>query len=352
MEKKIAFSRIQPVEFSALLKLIKDKNPDGIMLDLRLDEAANATGHRVDFRGTSVAQELRTRMTEGKIRNIPIVLWSVFRKLVKSYRHDSTSHDLFDAVYDKEKDVTDDPERVSRELIALHTGYTEIEQLGSREFRTADLLGIKENDVALLDPRFAEFLQASTKIPSHEIARSLLQTLIVPVGPLLDEGFVGARLGIDIPASSDWTKLLSKIDTASKYTGLFGEGWPRWWNIRLLSWWESLKGRPGKLQRTDAKQRVQFLKKHFGLSKLTPASVIDKGYAATFWTICQALGRPLDPANGLRIVSTPALPFHEPLYISIKAALERKHVANELQIDPLELHRFERLKNAKKAKKK
>jgi hypothetical protein len=348
--KRLQFSYEQPTEFSVLLRTVKAQDPDGVILDIRLDENANTAGQKVDFRGLAVAQELRTRMTEGIISNIPIVLWSVVRKFARSYKNDLTSHDLFDAVYDKEVDITGDPKRVAKELVALCDGYVEIGKPSSDRKTMLDLLAVSPEDQKQLDPRVGEFELDARKAPTHEIVEYLLHSVIDPPGPLIDEAHVAARLGIDIARSRDWDKLLERIQSECKYSGVFSEGWPRWWAHQLNTWWESLKERPGRLQKLQAKQRVDFLKHRFRWKNLRPARPIDAACASTYWTICEVLKQPLDPVDGLRIRAANSRPYQEPRYVSIAAVLERKHIPLGIEIDPLESTRLERIKHVKKTR--
>ncbi len=102
---KITIERKRPAPFEDLVVTIRQADPDGLILDLRLDEEADPEGHRARYRGTTLAQDLRTRMSEGDIRSIPIALWSIDWKLKNSFLRDDTVQDLFDQVYDKEMEV-------------------------------------------------------------------------------------------------------------------------------------------------------------------------------------------------------------------------------------------------------
>ena len=47
-----------------------------LILDLKLDDLPNGNDKRAEFRGTSLAQEIRTRQKEGVLKSFPIVLFS------------------------------------------------------------------------------------------------------------------------------------------------------------------------------------------------------------------------------------------------------------------------------------
>ena len=104
VEKKasgLRFTVVKPAPFDEQVRQLVQATPDGLLLDLRLDQKPGESGRRVQYRAVSLAQELRTRMTEGALISFPIALWSIASKFKRSYRRDSSSHDLFDAVYDK-----------------------------------------------------------------------------------------------------------------------------------------------------------------------------------------------------------------------------------------------------------
>ena len=48
---------------------------DGLILDLKLDDLPNNHHKRAEFRGTSLAQEIRTRQKEGGLKGFPIILF-------------------------------------------------------------------------------------------------------------------------------------------------------------------------------------------------------------------------------------------------------------------------------------
>ncbi len=88
-----------PIQFDDEVRQLGKASFDGLLLDLRLDRATDEGGNRVNYRALSLAQELRTRMTEGEINAFPIVLWSVDANFKVSFDRDETGHDLFDAQY-------------------------------------------------------------------------------------------------------------------------------------------------------------------------------------------------------------------------------------------------------------
>lgn len=349
----IEFERSSPRELSEQLNQIKEiasarPNQFGLILDLRLDRDPDDNGYSVPYRGSSLAQELRTRMAEGpkEMVSFPIVLWSIDERFKRSYEADDTSHDLFDCVYIKDVDITERPRGIGLEMQALVSGYQVIRE--SREAGKLDLsklLGIPKEQVEILDPRIIEALCSRLEIKSdHEIAQFILNELIRAEGLLIDEDVLAARMGVDITESKDsWNALKEHLNVA-EYTGVFSSAWPRWWAYEVDAWWSQLKEKQIPLRRLSANERVSGLNELFNL-KLVMVSPIEEGYSGRYWTVCQILRRPLDSVDGLRAVCPNLKPWQDPPYLSVKAVLERLG-GNKWRVHPLEYDRLERLKRA------
>ena len=84
-------------------KDFSEKLVDGIIVDLRLEEKP-VNGKKHLYRGTALAQELRTESSEDGSQSLdfPIILLSSETNLLK-YNSDYSSHDLFDLVLSKNK---------------------------------------------------------------------------------------------------------------------------------------------------------------------------------------------------------------------------------------------------------
>lgn len=74
--------------------------------------------------------------------------------------------------------------------------------------------------------------------------------------------------------------------------------------------------------------------------RLTPAEPIATGYSDRFWVVCQSLGKPLDPIDGVLLEQIGALPWQEAQYISLKAVLERATIPRGLRVHSLEKARI------------
>ncbi|MCL4537862.1 MAG: hypothetical protein M1610_09760 [Nitrospirae bacterium] len=187
----------------------------GLILDLRLDMFKSPEGEKANYRAFALAQEIRTRVTEGKLNDFPIVLCSVHTRIRRSYASDDTSHDLYDAVYEKEN-IPDNAAVIANELVSLVKGYRFIrKQLdGSRPPFYKMILADSEAGNALNPSVLSMF---DKKRPVHEYARFILNELIRIPSPLIDERILVARLGIDIKKSTDWEKLKSALSRLSAY---------------------------------------------------------------------------------------------------------------------------------------
>jgi len=330
-----------PVQFDEEIRQISKLKFDGLLLDLRLDRAADDDGVRVNYRALSLAQELRTRMTESEITPFPILLWSVDDNFKVSYDKDETSHDLFDRQYYKAS-ITDNKALIAREMIALAKGYKTISGLKSKTVKSIYTRIIDLPDAFdILDARIAGDIAENRSYPAHVFARSVLRNLILGSGPLIDEQLLAARLGVDIGKSPDWTKLKAKFAAPAAYTGVFSEAWPRWWMFALSSAWSKIHP-TAALQRLEAEERVQILRKALRLPQLAAADPLVEGYDRRYWYVCKLLHAPISPTDAVQL-SVDRREWQDGIYGSLKAILERMHKSNGYEIHPFERARIDEL---------
>lgn len=301
------------------MKFIKENEAilDGLLLDLRLDDFPNEEGERADFRGTSLAQEIRTRQKEGEFKSFPIILFSGNDKLEKSL--EKSGKDLFDICIDKGQINAKSYDVLSPQLLALAEGYKIITQ------SVSNLSGILDTNIDFVDERFISELNGLVNNPTHVIAGFLINDLIGKQGMLVDEQILAARLGIDILKSPEWGRVISSL-SPSKYTGVFSDGWHRWWMVSVNDWWRKVSKTEKYLRSTPASIRVDLIKKGLGIEELFAAEKIEKADSEEYWTICRGYNRPLDPVDGLMIDGQENLyPWQDTEYVSIDAALKRKN---------------------------
>ncbi len=333
----------KPRKFDGQIEALKTFDFDGLILDLLLHQTANEQGEKANYRGTTLAQHLRTLGTEETLKEFPIVLWSDADKLKRAYNSDASAHDLFDVTYRKEELVEEESRtRAARQLESLVTGYETIRQVRANNNRLHKFLGLES--VGTLDPRIDEFFSFQGKRPPvHEYARFILKELLLVQGVLVDEEVLAARLGIDAEASGDWERLKNLFDS-SKYQGVFKEGWPRWWASGIETWWRALANTMSVLRSTSAAERVGLISEHTTLQGLSAATPVAEGYSTAYWTVCQATRKPLDPRDGLIIDRPNARPWQDKLYVSLEAELNRDRQLRGLRLDPLDKERLPRLK--------
>jgi hypothetical protein len=320
-----------------------EQNFDGLILDLKLDDSPNEHNIRAEFRGTSLAQEIRTRQKEGELKSFPIILFSANDKIQLAL--ENSGKDLFDICIDKSDIRVESFAIYGPQMIALVSGYRKL--LSSIDCKDK----IFSIETSLLDSRFLSEFDNIKSSPIHLQARFLISELLEKQGLLINEDVLAARLGIDKEKSSDWNLLKEKM-TSAQYMGAFSEGWTRWWMPLIDKWWSKDLKADTSLRSSSAKERVKRIQKFYQFSNLIAAERIDKSNSDEFWTVCMAYNRPLDPVDGLLIQGQDNLyPWQEPLFVSIDAALKRKNNEKWKDLADIEKNYFEELKVMYKPKK-
>jgi len=317
-----------------LIQRRKNNAFDGVIIDLRLDGDG---ADRVDFNATSITQELRSITARGEIKSFPIVLCSTEEKIKNTYDTDKSSHDLFD--YKFEKSINPDSKKFSKKLFSLVKGY----DLLNSEKLTPDTIfrGIDTNS---FDQRIIERFDESNNLVVYDYAHFVVKNLFHNTNPLLKDRLVAARLGIDKDASGkNWFTLLENIFIPAKYSGVFADGWDRWWADSVVNIFKELTGK--RLSFLKAEERVNLLIKMTGITGLVTATPIKHCQSTEFWTICEAYKKPLDPLEGFKIFSTTELkPWQESKYLSFDAIVERVGIEKGLRPNPTEKDRIESVK--------
>lgn len=333
-ELEIDFEQAQTLDKSFLLQNLK--NYQGVLLDLRTDQEYDDDGNISDFTGAEWGQHLRVLSTNDELENdVPIVLFSTDAKLQQTYFRDLTSNNIFDRFLSKDKTPPD----AQRKLISLANGYKQI----SKEKNFNKLLEI---DITSLDPRIFSRFIGMTDIPTHEYAQMILKDLIYAKGVLINEEYLAARLGIDKDMSADWDKIKGIFDEA-KYKGVFSDGWERWWMFVVDNIFNATSGT--YLNYLDAKERVAILKEKLGLENLTIAEPIEKNESYDYWTVCKALGKPLDSHEAFKVYTrSEPKPWQEYEYVSLEAFLiEHSAIKDKnITVHPIDKDKY----NLKRAK--
>jgi len=338
-EIKINFKKPNDWEdlMTALIKELPDNK--GLILDLRLNGNPYEGNNYAQYRGSTLAQELRTLAKENPKQNdYPIVLISADKNIELSL--DQTSVDLFELVVNKNELGNDKKlsyEAFKRKLCWLSDGY---DYLNKSDKSKEHLLGRKE--LPALDPRFLEKLNAVTDKPVHVLARFLIKEVINRPTFLINEAYLASRLGVD-RKSLGWEQLLKEIiPAAAWYSGAFSNDYPRWWMTEIEKFWSD-NFADQKLRILPAAKRVELLSQKFALKDLHPASRSEKSKSDAFWVVCKATGIPMDTTDGFLIAGQDdKYSWQESQYISIDEAL--RPTQDKLHVSSIEKPRLQKLK--------
>ncbi len=312
------------------------QNYDGILLDLRTDEFSVTS----NFTGSVWGQHIRDLVTNKKVDiDIPIVLFSTDKKLRETYFKDMTSNNIFDRFLTKDNI----PDNAIDKLISLANGYQQI-------LKTKNFHNLLNMDISNLDERiFSRFKKtdgtSNLDIPAHEYAQMILKDLIYSKGVLINEKYLASRLGIDKDTSDGWEQVKEKF-LETKYTGVFSDGWDRWWMYSVDDIFEEISGT--YLSYLDAKEKVKILKEKLNLENLNyPEPIISedgtiKNYSYRYWTMCKALKRPMDANEGFKVYTRQEpKPWQEYEYVSLQALLEEDSlVEKDIKVHSLDREKY------------
>jgi len=341
----------QPLSFADQIVQLKTEPPEGLVLDLRLDEQAVSADSGepilVGYRAPALAQELRSLAAEGLLASFPIALWSTDSKFRKSFNGDDTSQDLFDLTVDKDDIIEPKTcEKIALQLDALVRGYHKISALADDQKDAQVLtlaLGWSEQPDFLDQRLMHRFSSRERAVSVHEYARFILRELIDQPGPLIDRPTLLARLGCGRD-SVGVDSLVDRLFPTARYQGVFGDGWPRWWSTVVEASWRTVFPGSGPLRRLKAEQRVEWLGTRLTSDeRIEVASPLHKNYSSRFWSLCQVTREPLAPEDGVLLAAPMQSVWADRLRVSVHNAGPAKLRRHELQLDPLEHSRYESL---------
>lgn len=317
---------------NVLINESKNKKFDGIIIDLRLDGSGE---DRTEFTATSIVQEIRSVAARGEMPAFPMVLCSTDEKIRHTYNSDKTSHDLFDYKISKSNSH---PNwfKLATKLSSLANGYLWLNQ-AKRELK--DVFGVY--DISKIDSRIVEKTETFSAI--YDYAHFIIKDFFHQTNPLINEKVLAARLGIDLNStpSESWHRLIGSLFAKATYTGLFSEGWKRWWADAISDIFREISNE--RLAFLKAEERVSILKKITGIEDLVEAKPLKFCNSSEFWTICEGYKVPLDPLEGFKIFTSSDLKvWQESKYISLLAILEREGFSDRgIKPHPSELEKIE-----------
>jgi len=320
--------------------LAKLNSYDGLILDFRLDQNMQLD---VSYNAPAIAQELRTLVldSENDLKGCPIILCSTDERMRATYDVDKTSHDLFD--YKFLKGPEPNWPKFATKLASLAKGYAWLNEVD----RSVEEI-FKREDINKIDIRITErFTDEDQKQQVYDIAHFFIKELFHHPGILVKERVLAARLGIDVEASGEaWIELKANFLINFKFSGLFSDGWERWWADQIVDFFKKVSGK--RLSTLNAINRVNILSEALKIKGLKAAEALPNCESTEFWTICEGFKKPLDPLEGLRVYESVDLkPWQEPKYISFEAAeVERINRDKGLRPHPSEKDRIQLIKES------
>jgi hypothetical protein len=315
-----------PTSLAQAVELLST-NPEGLLLDIKLSNTKDKEGNPLRFDGLGLAQQLRSLQTRGVIKPLPFVRFSQPEVVREFVRGDSTSDDCFDDRVSKD-DIAGRAAGIAARLASLAAGYPRIVNYlsGAKDApAVASLLGCSVEFLDRIDRRIIADIDQASDAPAHVLAGFFLDKLLDRPGPLIGEGLLAARLGVDRGRSeATWPSILRNVDGA-RYQGAFHDGYPRWWMALLSDIWESLPGVSASLARTRADERAAFLQKAWG-GEIHAISETKDSPGRRYWALCVATKVPVDPSFGIALL--PRIghqPWQDADYLSLEAGLRDSH---------------------------
>jgi len=248
----------QPSELISLANHIVESQPDFVALDYHRKTPQYA------YKAEPLAQLLRSYSSENVEKDFPIILVS-HEDEITGFLNNVTAHNLFDCRFTKQE-VTDNPKH-RKKMLSLVKGYQRMMKKWTKKSeRWATFFALnKEERVVVAYQAIRELDRL--KAP-HQVAQQILRYVIGRQGILLDKDNVLARLGV-AKAGKDIDTLFARLKKDKViYSGVFSEGWMRWWQHRLWDWEKQFCDE--SLGNLAARERVECLNEKLGLN-LSPA---------------------------------------------------------------------------------
>lgn len=260
---KLELKHERPRPVSKHSKEIFAVRPDILVLDFRLDIDLGEMEASEAYKGSAMAQQIRDLAVSEPEHDFPVVLVSSEEKIREQYVPDRTSHDLFDKVCSKEY-VTNERALVRRELISLCAGY-EILRSKVGAFNLLELAGLTADDDYALDYQDLRHSMQRATTP-HLVAAIFLRQLLWRAGPLINIHDACARLGVSKDEGATVSDAL--CERGLSYSGIFSDGWPRFWAHLLDDFALGVFG--GRATGIPSEERATSVSKAFG-KELAPA---------------------------------------------------------------------------------
>jgi hypothetical protein len=295
----------KPGELVTLAQDLWASQPDLVALDYRLNDSRKKRA--LAYKATPLAQYLRDQALENVSQDFPIILLSP-QNDIKAFSDNVAN--LFDLRFSKEELNNGGNHRL--QILSLVKGYKRLIKKWKSSARWSKILGLSKGErvrVAYQAIRELDKLKAP-----HQVARDVLHYVIERQGLLLDKNNVLAKLGV-AEEGQDVEPLFEILKQKKVlYTGIFSEGWVRWWRHRLNDWGEQVCHEA--LGNLTAKQRVSCLNNHLGLKLLPANSRWENHSDALFAFACDSCHQPTESQFSV-------LAYDPPVGYSF---LQRKHL--------------------------
>ena len=219
-------------------RIAHDK-PSIVFLDYRLDDSPiDEDGTRADYRGGTIAAELKERHPE-----VAVVLLTTEEKLHAWLDGSPRVKDLFDATVLKSALTSPSREGVAAEMEDLGRGYKALATAFRKKSPADpwDRLRLLMRATPSEGPSIRALGTGEAPDNLGDAASWLLRQALRWPGPLIDQYEAAAKLGIE-KSSFDAVREHTLL-TATQYEGAFGIYLPRWWRGRLEKQLRSIAGK-------------------------------------------------------------------------------------------------------------
>lgn len=320
---------VPDVEMDALVNRIAERNPDILLVDYRLDENQELFDSINSYRAGALAQHIREQCKDGVVKqDFPIVLISTEKKIKRYFLPERSAKDLFDEWYFKEK-IPNEIDRVRRELVGLVNGYESVRLFREGKQALARLLDLKEQENFVISDNALD-LDLDTNSPIHELARYFLHKIVKPNGLLLSQNELLSRLALP-PDDTDYSAVWNSLDQAGiRYSGIFSDGWRRWWSHRFEPWAFDVLG--GSATGIPGDERVRLLNKRLGTDFQPAISRWSKRSHENFSFACTSCGFPSERRNSVTLHETDLPKFIKPRRICFDCVEADRYISLGLKI--------------------
>jgi len=303
-----------------LAKQVLASQPDFVALDYHLGDK------NLPYTATPLAQLLRDTALSTTDKDCPIILVSHQNDL-KAFFENVTAHRLFDRCFTKED--LDNASTHREQMLSLVKGYKQLIKNWNKQERWSVFLALTEPEK--LEVAYQAIRELDKLKAPHQVAQDILRYVIDRRGILLDTDNVLAELGV-AKTGKDVDKMLNILrQDKVMYTGVFSEGWTRWWQHRLADWGKALCDH--SLGNMTAQERVSCLNKKLNLT-LSPAKSRWKNDTDTLlWYVCDSCHQPIE--DEFTVMAYDPLPytFVHRKYICWKCVETGEYQKQGLKID-------------------